>query len=204
MRRAMFTSVMMTGLVLGTAAPAVAAPPEMEKQSGSYESLYSFSSSCTSGSRSVCTDISLSASTDTSGFGETCVTIDTYSVNRGRYTPISSESGCTAGADTLTVRDDLTAVLARTTVTLESYDCGRQDCVVSGSRDVVVSAQDKPVGPVSTATGRGTFTSDGCVFRFSYSETFAEVAGTITLDGVTYDESGSVNKGDYRTTSRCK
>lgn len=199
-------AVVLSVLVLGVAAPASAAPPVREKQSGTYASLYSFSSNCTTDrGRTVCTDINLSASTDPTGVTFVCVSIDSYAVNRDRYTSISSESGCTeTTAGVLQISDSMSATLAATTVNVVSYNCNRgRDCQAGGSRDVTVSASDTAVGPVSSSSGRGTFTDGNCTYRYSFTASSAEVAGTITLDGVTYDESGYAEKGDYVTTSRC-
>lgn len=204
MRRAVLTAALLGGLLVGGAAPAAAATPEREKQSGSFTHLESYTSECTPqpAGGETCTSIFLFASTDTSGMGSVSLTIDTYLIDGdGDYIPIGFESGFVEGSD-LTVGSDLSATLAPTTLTLQS--CTDEGCEGAGSREVTVSASDAPTGPVRTSRERGKFKEDGCMYKWSSTSRSAEVAGTITLDGVTYDEIGQVSTGDYRFMSRCK
>ena len=200
MRRALLTTLALGGMLVGTAAPAAAAPPERMKESGSFAYLSSTTGDCREqgANRTTCSDITLDASTTSQGT-VVCVNTATYALdaNRERFKLRSSESGCTeVDASTLTVTDRLVATLAPTTVTLE----GRG----SATRQVTVSAQDSPIGPIGTSAGRGTFTDGTCTFRYSYTEQSAEVAGTITLDGTTFHESGFAGSGENTVTQRCK
>ncbi len=206
MRKTILTAALLGGLLVGGAAPAAAAPPEREKQSGTFASLESFTSECTPEQEGgeTCTSIFLYASTDTSGMGSVLLSIDTYMLDgEGLFTPISAEFGFIEGAE-LTVSSDLSATLALTTVMLQSYICTEKGCEEGGSREVTVSASDTAIGPVGTGRERGMFKEGKCIYKWSFTSTSAEVAGTITLDGVTYDEAGRVSTGDYRARSRCK
>jgi hypothetical protein len=153
----------------------------------------------------VCTDISLNAYTDTSGVSQVCVSVDKYAVGGRRSGSISSEYGCTdVDPSAITVTSSLNATVSDTTVNLASYNCGRQgECTVTGTREVTVSASDQPAGPVSSGISRGTFTEGGCTYRYTSTSSSAEVAGTITLDGVVYEEQGFVDTVEYKVTSRC-
>lgn len=207
MHKTVFTAALLGGLLVGGAAPAAAAPPEREKQSGTFTSLESLTSDCTSepGGGETCTSIFLSASTHTSGTGSVSLSIETYTDDgEGGSTPISSEHGFVEGGSELAVTGDLSATLAPTTVVLQSYDCTDQGCEEGGTREVTVSASDTAVGPVGTSRERGTFKDGACTHKWSFTATSADVAGTITLDGVTYEEVGRVSTGDYRSMSRCK
>jgi hypothetical protein len=208
MRKTILTAALLGGLLVGGAAPAAAAPPEREKQSGSFASLYSNTEECTPAQEGgqTCTNIFLSASTDTSGMGYVSLSIETYALDgEGSYTPISFESGWVEGGSKLTVSNNLSATLAPTTVTLQSYNnCTPQGCGEGDSREVTVSATDTAVGPIGTGRQRGMFKDGNCMYKYSSTERSADVAGTITLDGVTYDETGRVSTGDYRAMSRCK
>ena len=199
MRRALLTTTALGAMLVGAAAPASAAPPERMKESGSYTSFSSYTVDCEQqGNRSTCTELYLDAFTAEDGSLEVCVYTRTYVVSQNRETTRSAEFGCsTTDASALTVTEALYATLAPTTVILESETGG-------GTREITVSAQHSPIGPSSTATGRGTFTEDNCTFRFSYTEQFAQVAGTITVDGVTLDESGFVATGENTVMSRCR
>jgi hypothetical protein len=204
MRRIFSTLVVMGGLVMGAAIPAAAAPPM--KESGTSSTLYSYTTSCEAvKGRTVCTDIFLDAYTDTSGSSQVCVSVEQYAVGSRRSGSISSESGCTeVDPSAITVTSSLNATVSNTTVTLQSYNCDRQgECTVTGTRDVTVSASDQPVGPISSGTSRGTFTDGDCTYRYTSTSTSAEVAGTITLDGATYDEQGFADTSVYKVSTRC-
>lgn len=207
MRKTIVTAALLGGLLAGGAAPATAAPPEREKQSGTLTSLDTFTSGCTpeQGAGETCTGIGLFASTDTSGTGSVSVSIETYTLDEeGSFTPIRSEFGSVEGDPALSVSSDLSATLAPTTVLLHSYVCTDEGCEEGGRREVTVSASDSAVGPVRTGRERGTLKDGNCMYKWSFTSTSAEVAGTITVDGVTYDEAGAVSTGDYRSMSRCK
>jgi hypothetical protein len=56
---------------------------------------------------------------------------------------------------------------------------------------------------VSSGSSRGTFTDGDCTYRYTATSSYAEVAGTITLDGVVYDEQGFADTSVYKVTTRC-
>lgn len=205
MRKALVVAASISGLLLTTAAPAAAAAPVREKDSGNFSSLNSSTSECNpEGAGQTCTDIFLFASTDTSGQGYVSLNIETYSVSeQGEFTHISSEFGFSEGAS-LTVTSDFDAMLAETRMTLQTFTCTPESCEEEVSREVVVSASDTAVGPAFTSRQRGTFRDGTCTFRFSSTLTGAPVEGTITIDGVTYDETGTAEVGKYRVMQRCK
>ncbi len=206
MRNTTLTVALLGGLLVGGAAPATAAPPERVKQSGTSTSLESSTVECTAeqGGGETCTSIVLSAGTDTAGMDSVSLSIETYMRDGEEYTPISSEYGFVEGGAELTVGSDLSATLAPTIVTLESYDCTDESCEEAGSREVTVSASGTAVGPAATSRERGKFKEGTCTYKWSSTSTSAEVAGTITLDGVTHHAAGPVSTGDYRLMSRCK
>lgn len=195
------TTLALGAMVVGAAAPASAAPPERMKQSGTFANLFSFTEDCREqgGSRTVCTNLSLQAFTIEDGRVVVCLDSSTFVLNRDRFTLRDQESGCTeVPADTLTVTDGLVATLDATTITLTGD--GRR----GGTREVTVSAQDSPIGPISTSSGRGSFKDGTCTFRFSFTERSAEVAGTITVDGTTFQESGFASVGSSTVTQSCR
>ena len=201
MRRALMTSFAVGGIVLGTAAPAAADPPERFRESGPYQYLYSVSEDCRQQGtdRSVCSNVSVDAFTVSDDLVAVCVSSATYVLRGDRFRVRESEFGCTeVPASTLTVTDGLVATVAPTTVTL--FDEGRQ----GGSREVTVSAQDSPTGEVQTASGRDSVRDGNCTYRRTFTEDYAAVAGTITLDGVTFEESGIAGTGESRTSVLCR
>ncbi|MDP9270690.1 MAG: hypothetical protein M3P14_06955, partial [Chloroflexota bacterium] len=163
-------------------------------------SFFSDSTSCsTTGGRQVCTDTNLSVFPNGDGTELACVDIFTYSISStGRFTVISDESGCSL-AGTLTAGTDLSVTLASTDVAL--FTCNRRSCTLS--RTVTVSANDTPTSPIVTTTTRTTTTVGGCTYRTTTNEQDAEVAGTMTIDGTTLDETGFVSVIDQTTTVHC-
>ena len=159
----------------------------------------SFASSCsTSGGRQVCTDTNLYVFSNEDGsLGQPCLEIVTYSNgNRGRF--ISDEFGC-AASGAITIGADFSVTLAATQIPIES--CNRQNCT---SRTVTVSASDSPTGPVSTTTSRSTTKSGSCTTRTTTTEQFADLAGTLTVDGAASDSTGFLDVFASTSTTHCK
>ena len=147
----------------------------------------------------VCTDTNLNVFPNGDGTESACVDIFTYAISStGRSRVISDESGCNL-AGTLTVGTDLSVTLASTDVGL--FTCGRRSC--SPSRTVSVSASDSPTSPVVTTTTKSTTTVGGCTYRTSTEEQDADVAGTLTIDSSTLDETGFVIVVSQRSTVHC-
>ena len=164
-------------------------------------SFSSNSSSCaTSGGREVCTELNLFASSNEDGSdGPPCLEIFKYSISsNGRFTVISDEFGC-ASSGTAAIGADLSVTLAPTDIQLDS--CTRQHC---SSRTVTVSASDSPTGPISTTTTRSTTKSGNCTTKMTTTDQFAELAGTMTIDGTVYDEQGSVDVFTSTSITHCK
>jgi hypothetical protein len=162
----------------------------------------SSSSSCaTTGGREVCTDLNLFVSSNEDGSdGPPCLEIFTYSISsNGRFTVISDEFGC-ASSGTMAVGADLSVTVDATQIPLDN--CGRRNC--SPSRTVIVSASDSPTGPISTTTTRSTTKSGGCTIKTTTTDQFAELAGTMTIDGTVYDEQGSVDVFTSTSMTHCK
>jgi len=200
-------AAMMLGLVASSASAAEGSRRPI-RESGTSEDFNAFSTECTEqNGRTVCTDTFVYASTFTNeeGIESTfvCVDTNTYSISRsGRYSSISSESGCTEVAgDAVTVSGDLTsATLAPTDVELSS--CNRRTCTVS--RTVTVSGTLTGTGTVNTSSGRGTDKFDDCTIRYSYSSAGRQGEGTITIDGESMDATGGFGSTTYKTTySNC-
>ena len=85
-------------------------------------------------------------------------------------------------------------------ITLDS--CNRRTCTTT--RTVTVSASDTPTGPISTTTSRSTTKSGGCTTRTTTTDTFADLAGTMTIDGTSFDQTGSIDVFTSTSTTHCK
>ena len=160
----------------------------------------SFATSCTtSGGRPVCADMNLFVSSNEDGSpGQPCLEIFTYSTGaNGRA--ISDEFGC-ASSGTITIGADLSVVLDPTQIPLEQ--CGRRSC--TPSRTVSVSASDSPTGPISTTTTRSTTKSGSCTTKMTTTDQFADMAGTMTVDGTTVDQTGFVDVFTSTSVTHCR
>lgn len=168
--------------------------------SGTYFS--SFSETCSStGGRQVCTATSLSAYPD--GGMQTCLDMFTYSISpNGRQTFISDRYGCAPTAGALTVGSDYSVTLAPTDISLQTCAAHKREC--TGSTTVTVSATDVLVGDVTQTTTRSTTVDGNCTYKSTIKDTSAQLAGTLTIDGSSLDESGSLDIFDVNETVRCK
>lgn len=195
MRRRLFVPLITVPvLLLALAAPAAAAPPMRE--SGTQESFFSVASSC---SGATCTDTILNAFNIDSETLVVCLDSITFNARTGRL--VSQESGCTeTSPDALTITGDFTVTLTDTVITL--FDCGRRGCTQGDT--VTVSAHDTAVGPVFSETGRGTFSDGTCTSTFRFSSESAEIAGTMTIDGVTLAQSGFASISEFTVSTRCR
>jgi hypothetical protein len=194
MRRLLISFTALPILVLALAAPAAAAPPLRE--SGTQASFFSFNTIC---SGATCTDTYVDAFNIDSETLVVCLSSYTYNVHTGRL--VSQESGCIeTSPEALTISSDFTVTLAETAITL--FDCNRHACTEGDT--LTVSAQDSAVGPVFTDSGRGTSSDGTCTYRYSFSSESAEVAGTMTIDGVTLEQSGFASISQFTVSSRCR
>lgn len=181
-------------LALSLAAPASAA--ERVRESGTF---YSFSSGSFVCSGNTCTETFVDAFSIGNDTLLVCFNRFTYNSRTGRG--ISSEGGCTETGDSaLTISGDLTVRLAPTDVTVAT--CNQRRCTETGT--VTVSATDAAIGPIQTATGRVTFKDGTCTTRITFSDRSAEVAGTMTIDGVTIDQQGFATVSDQTMTTTCR
>jgi len=189
MRRVFIPLVVVPVLLLAMAAPVAAAPPMRE--SGTQEYLFAFSSDC---GRSTCTDTLIDAFSVDNETVVVCLNQFTYSIRNGRVT--SEQGGCTeTSSSALTVTSSFSATLSPTSVQV----CGGRRC-----NSVTVSAAlSSTGGPIYTDSGRGTFSDGTCTYRYSFSGQSTEVAGTLTVDGVTLDAWGSAGFSEYRVSIRC-
>jgi hypothetical protein len=165
--------------------------------------FYSASSNCsTSGSRQVCTDTSLYVFSNEDGsVGPPCLEVFKYSISsNGRFTVISDEFGCAAGSNTVAIGADLSVAISATQIPLDS--CNRRTC--TSSRTVTVSASDSPTGPITTTTTRSTTKSGNCTTKSTTTDQSAELAGTLTVDGTVYDETGFIDIFTTTETTHCK
>jgi hypothetical protein len=161
-----------------------------------------FATSCTTtGGKQVCTDINVGSFANEDGsIGPACVDLFNYSVSsRGRFDFISEEFGCAASADSVVIADDLSVAITPTSITLEK--CGRRSC--TAGRTVTVAAKADPSGPIGETTSRSTTTIGGCTYRTTTTERFADLAGGISIDGVTVDATGFVDDFASSTTVHC-
>jgi hypothetical protein len=164
--------------------------------------FFSSSSTCsTTGSRQVCTDTNLSVSSNEDGSdGPPCLEVFKYAIStNGKFSVISDEFGCASGG-TISIGADLSVALGATQIPLDS--CNRRTCTTS--RTVTVSASDSPTGPASTTTTRSTTKSGGCTTKTTTTDTFAELAGTMTIDGTVLDQTGSIDIFTSTSTTHCK
>jgi hypothetical protein len=194
MRRLLTSLTAVPILVLALAGTAAAAPPLRE--SGTQVSFSSQAGAC---STATCTDTYLDVYNADAETYVVCLTSYTYSIRTGRL--ISEESGCTeTGSEVLTITDDFTVTLTETPITL--FECNQRRC--SETDTITVSAQDSAIGPVAIESGRGTSTDGTCTYRYSVTSESALVAGTMTIDGVTFEQSGFAYVSEYTVSTRCR
>ena len=180
----------------------LAAGPVAADTSPNGTSFSSSSSSCApSGGRQVCTEIDLSVSSNEDGSaGPPCVgIIKTLISSNGRSSVISDEFGC-ASSGTMAIGADLSVTIEATAIALN--DCAKRNC--PPSRTVTVSASDSPTGPVSTTTTRSTTKDGSCTTKMTTTDTFVDLAGTLTIDGTVYDETGSLDVFTSTSMTHCK
>jgi hypothetical protein len=181
-------------LALTLATPALAA--ERVRESGTFEQFFSSNFVC---SANTCTDTVIEAFSIGDGLLLVCYSEFTFNARTGRT--ISSDSGCSETDDSaLTITSDFSVTLAPTDVTL--FRCNQRTCTEGDT--VTVSATDEAVGPISTATGRVTIRDGSCTIRISFRDSFAEIAGTMTVDGTTLEQQGSATISDQTTTTTCR
>jgi hypothetical protein len=161
-----------------------------------------FASSCTTtGGRQVCTDTNLGSFANENGsIGPACVDLFTYSISStGRFSFVSEEFGCADSADGVVITDDLSVAIAPTSIALEK--CGRRTC--TASRTVTVAAKADPSSSIGETTSRSTTTFEGCTYRTTTTDRFADLAGGITVDDITMDATGFVDDFTSTTTVHC-
>jgi hypothetical protein len=169
---------------------------------GSGTNFGSFTETCaTSGGRTICTDTNLSVFADEAGNSETCLDLFTYSQSARRSTFISDQFGCAPTAG-LTVGSDFSVALAPTDIPMQTCAAHKRQC--SGATIVTVSANDSVIGDVAVTTTRSTTVQGNCTYKTTVNETFAELAGTITIGGTSSDQQGFLDIFDVKTTVRCK
>lgn len=202
MKRAYMTMAVTGGLLLTTATPAAATTPSRFTMSGHYSYLSSYSDECTPEveGRKVCTYVSLWASERPDGPDYLSMYLSEYVLDNGEHVSSSYAYGWREGDLPFTVTKDVTATLAPTTVTLESYD----DEGGYQYREATVSASDTAAGAVSTVRRQERFTDGSCTYTNRVRESSAQVEGTITLDGLTYADQGWAATGDVRSSRRCR
>jgi hypothetical protein len=156
----------------------------------------------TTGGKQVCTSTNLGVNSNEDGsLSGPCLEIYKYSIsNNGRFSLISDENGCTSDASGVTIGADLSVTIAPTPITLDQ--CNKGPC--NSPRTVTVSASDSPTDPITTTTSRSTTKSGGCTTRTTTTDTYADVAGTMTIDGTVLDETGFVDVFASTSTTHCK
>ena len=194
MRRLLFPALLVPMLLMALAAPALAAPPL--KESGTQTQFFSYASSC---SGSTCTETILDAFMIDSETLVVCLHEFTYSTRTGQIR--SERSGCEeTSPDALTITENFDVTLAETTVTF--VECNRRGCRETGT--ATVSAEDFRVSNIYTSSDRGTFSDGECTFRYSSTSEGADVAGTMTINGVVYEQMGSASISEFSVSSRCR
>ena len=181
-------------LALSLAAPASAA--ERVRESGTF---YQFSSGSFVCSGNTCTDTFVDAFSIGNDTLLVCYNTFTYNARTGRS--VSSEGGCAETGDSaLRISSNFTVTLAPTDIPV--FSCNQRRCTEVGT--VTVSATDTPIGPVQTATGRVTIKDGTCTIRISFTDRFAQVGGTMTIDGVSIDQTGFAVESDQTMTTTCR
>ena len=194
MRRLLLPITLASMLVLAVAAPVAAAPPL--KESGTQTQFFSVSSEC---SARTCTDTILDAFMIDSETLIVCVERITYSTRTGQIRSQAGGCGETSPA-ALTITSSFEVTLDETTVSV--FQCNQRECRETGT--LTVSAHDFAVGPVFTSSDRGTFSDGTCTYRYRSTTEGAEVAGTMTIDGVVYEQQyGQASIGTFSVSARC-
>lgn len=169
---------------------------------GNGTNFFSFSTTCsTGGGRQICTDTNLQVAPDESGNPQTCLDLFTYSVSVRRGAFISDQFGCVPTSG-FTTGSDYSVTLAPTDISMQTCAAHKRQC--SGSTIVTVSASDSVVGDVAITTTRSTTVVGGCTYRTTATDTSAELAGTITINGSSLDEQGFLDIFNSTTTVHCK
>ena len=98
---------------------------------------------------------------------------------------------------------DLPSLFTLTRVVIEAVLLARLGSLVV-DETVTVSASDSPTGPVSTTTTRSTTKDGSCTTKTTTTEKFVDMAGTMTIDGAVYDETGSIDIFTSTSITHCK
>ena len=69
---------------------------------------------------------------------------------------------------------------------------------------MTVSANDSPTGPISTTITRSTTKSGTCTIKTTTTDRFADLAGTLTVDGAVSDQTGFIDIFTSTSTTHCK
>jgi hypothetical protein len=169
---------------------------------GNGTNFFSFSETCsTSAARTVCTDTYLNVNPDENGNSFSCLELYTFSITGRRGSFISDLYGCVPTSG-FTVGSDYSVALAPTDISLQICAAHKRQC--SGSAIVTVSATESVVGDVAITTTRSTTVVGGCTYRTMATDTNAELAGTITVNGSSSDGQGFLDIFDSTTMVHCK
>ncbi len=188
-------SLAVAGLFLLAFAAPVAAR-ERVRESGTFYSFFSFSSSC---SGNTCTDTSVDAFSGDAATLVVCFNEFTFNSRTGRF--IAQQNGCTeTDPAALAISSSFVVTLAPTPVTL--FNCNQRRCTEGAT--VTVSAADRPAEPIQTVTGRVTIKDGTCTTRISFTDRSAAVVGTLTVDGIDLDEKGFATISDQTVTTSCR
>jgi hypothetical protein len=67
-----------------------------------------------------------------------------------------------------------------------------------------VSANDSPTGPISTTVTRSTTRFGNCTTKSTTTDQFAGLAGTMTIDGTVFDQTGFIDIFTTTETTHCR
>lgn len=181
------------------AAGPVAADTSPGGGSGTYFS--SFTSLCDgSASRQTCTDTYLDVHPLDDGTTEACLDVFAYTISRKQFTFVSDAYGC--GPGSVNVGADYSATVAPTDISMQTCAAHKKSC--SGATTVEVSASDSPVSDPAITTSRTVTKVGTCTYTTRSTQTDVELAGTMTIDGTTMNESGFLSIVDSATSVRCR
>lgn len=137
-------------------------------------------------------------------------TTETFDDETGETLSYITSFGCTPAATKATgVRRDLSsAIIAPTTVTVQTFECGLEECVEIGNGEVTVSGTFTATGPMTRARYR-EFSDDGfCVNRVSFrgKSRLATFSGTVDGEPVETEaenDLATIRQGSGMSSSTC-
>ncbi len=213
-----FTTAMLGGSLVATAPPAMAADsgpdssgsPERRSEYRHFQNLEFQSTGCIPepGEPGLCTTAALLVRSEAGAEGQVVIISSTAEMESGNL--VRGYSGDVKDFGGLTVTKNLTVTLQRVPITVQTYFCPVEDptdCQDGPTKTVTVSASGVAVGPVDRTRLRRLFFEGNCRIRSTLSMTHSSlngVEGSLTVDDVTSEASGSASQGTERVRRHCR